>query len=302
IFAFARIIQGLGEALHSGTMESLLYDTLKEKKKEHHYDKVIANVETLTWIGLFSSSIIGGFMYDYWYRLPFIAAATLYLIMGFVTLFLEEPKIDSDKFSFTTYIKQNSKGFSQLFKDKKRSLFSLMIITIASGYFIAAKILGISQAREYGMGGKEVGILFGTGYIVAAVASYFYPKIRNKFGNAKLLIAASTILIISFVFAKFVGVVIGSLLIIMRISSSTTFNNARSVIINRLVDSRNRNTSLSTLTLLSQLPFTILFYFIGDLIDKHSPNNFALMLGLVLVILIIPQYLLFIKITTKSKQ
>lgn len=33
------------------------------------------------------------------------------------------------------------------------------------------------------------------------------------------------------------------------------------------------------MTLLSELPFVFLSYFIGDAIDKTSPNEFALVLG-----------------------
>jgi len=163
------------------------------------------------------------------------------------------------------------------------------MITVASGYFFASKILGISQAEQYGLSGTGVGILFGSGYIVAALASHFYPKLRRKFGNTKLLIAATVSLLSSFILAPFVGVFLGSLLITLRISSSTTFGNAKSVIMNRFIASKNRSTALSTLTLLSQIPFTLSFYFVGKYIDGSTPNNFALILGISLFVVLIPQ-------------
>lgn len=289
VFAIGRIINGIGQSLYSGTHESLMYDTLKSSGKEKQYDQVVARVESLVWIGLFIAAVSGGFLYDYWKLGPFIITTIIYIIAAFFSLFLEEPKVDSEIFNFKNYMKQNLLGFSELFKDNRTTIITFLMITAASGYFIASKILGISQAQEYGLSGFSIGLLFGSGYVVAAIVSHIYPKLRKKVGNAKLLIIATLALLSSFVFAPFVGVVFGSFLITLRISSSTTFGNAKSVIMNRFIESKNRSTALSTLTLLSQIPYTISFYFIGKYIDTYSPNSFSLLLGFVLVILLIPQ-------------
>ncbi len=289
IFAIGRIINGLGQSLYSGTQESLMYDTLKEHGHEQNYDHVTARVETITWIGLFFAALGGGFLYDIWKTGPFLITAGLYFLAAVLCIFIQEPSIDSEKFSLKNYVSQNVKGFSELFKDKRTTQISLLIITITSGYFFAAKILGISQAKEYGMNGSGIGILFGTGYIIAAIASHFYPFLRRKFGNLKLFIVATLALLSSFLFAPLVQVYLGSALIILRISSSTTFNNARSVLINRFISSKNRATALSTLTLLSRIPFTVSFYFVGKFIDTNSPNAFALLLGVITIALLLPQ-------------
>ncbi|WP_230683118.1 hypothetical protein, partial [Streptococcus pneumoniae] len=76
----------------------------------------------------------------------------------------------------------------------------------------------------------------------------------------------------SFISAKFVGITFGSILIILRISSSTTFWNIQSSTLNPLIESKNRATTLSTFSLLCQLPYALLAYIIGDNIDKSSPN------------------------------
>lgn len=295
VFAIGRVISGLGVSLFSGTHESLMYDTAKSLKKEHTYDSIVAKIETTTWIGLFIASIIGGIIYDYWNLGPFIISAVIYALAAILCLFIEEPKIDSEIFNFNNYVKQNLKGFQELFQNNRNAITSLLMITIASGYFYASKILGISQAEEYGLSGSGIGFLFGIGYIFAALASHFYPQLNKKFGNKRLLIIAVLALLSSFLFAPFVGKMIGSFLIILRISSSTTFGNAKSIIMNRLISSKNRATALSTLTLLSQIPFTLSFYFVGRYIDSNSPNNFALILGGILLVTLFPQLAIIIK-------
>ncbi len=164
---------------------------------------------------------------------------------------------------------------------------------IGAGYFIASKILGISQGREYDMDAQGVGILFAVGYIISAFASQAFPKLKSWLGDRMLLSATTLILIGSFIFAKFTGIALGSILIVSRISTSTIFWNISSTILNPLIESKNRATSLSTFALLYQLPYALLAYAIGDFIDTSSPNQFALILGITIAVLLVIQQIVF---------
>ncbi|MCC6711357.1 MAG: MFS transporter, partial [Candidatus Pacebacteria bacterium] len=226
VFLIARLIQGLSQALWSGALESLQYDTLKDEQKEDQFVQVVAKNETLSWLALFISAILGGWMFDLNPTLPYTITLVFTLVAIVLSFFLVEPKIDSEVFSFKKYLKQNLTGFKELFAERKNRSISFILITIAAGYVIAAKILGISQAREYGLNGKEVGFLFGAGYLVAALAAHYYPRLRSKLSAGKLAVLASLLLLVSFLGAKWVGVIGGMFLIFMRISSSTTFNNS----------------------------------------------------------------------------
>ncbi len=291
-FACLAVVAALVNALYSGSMEALVYDSLKETGNEDQFDHVISRLEAITWVGLFVGSVIGGFLYTLNFRLPFLAQAVLTIIAAVAALKLKEPKIDSVHYKLSDFATKNIQGFKELFHSIKTTRISLTFITIESGYAIAAAILGISQAQEYGIKPEMVGILFGIGYILSAAASYLYPQFRKIAGMKILLILSVTALLSSFLFAQYVGIVVGSLLIIMRIASSTTFRNTRSIIMNRMFTSQNRATAISTLTLLSSLPYTILAYFIGDYIDKTSPNQFAFTLGIILIfVLTIVQFL-----------
>lgn len=300
MFIVLDILKALSNAFFSGSLEALVYDSLKENGEESRYDKVVANMESIVWIGLFLSAIIGGYMYHYWFKSPYIVQGVLYLMAGLVATRLVEPRIDSEKHKLSEMIKFNFVGFKELFANSRMSQISIVFITVGAGYFIASEMLGISQALEYGMDSRGVGLLFGAGYIISAVASQFYPKLRRWLGARKLLLITSGILIGSFLLAKWVGVVIGSILIVGRISSSTTFRNTRSSIINGLIGSKSRATTISTLVLLSQLPMALLAYFMGDYIDRNSPNSLAWVLGIVMVIILGGQAILFNKKTIEK--
>lgn len=300
VFIILEIMGGITNALLSGSLEALVYDTLKETNEVLQYNKVIANMESLSWLGLFISAIVGGFVYRYWFGTPWILQGVVFALAAIVALQLYEPSIDTKKYNLKILFIQNINGFKELFRNIKIAQISIIFIILGTGYFIAGKILGISQAREYGMDSRGVGLLFATGYIISALASQAFPKLNNWLGAKKLLIVTIPILIGSFIIAKFVGITFGSILIISRISSSTIFRNIRSSILNPLIESKNRATSLSTFALLTQLPYALLAFSIGGFIDKSSPNSFAFMLGTIMVILIVTQQFIFKILQTKN--
>lgn len=276
------LVNATVNALYSGSMEALVYDTLKESGQEAEFDQWVSRMETATWVGLFISTVIGGYLYTQDPRLPYFAQAVFMAMAALMSLPLKEPRLDSYQYSLIDGIKKNLEGFRELLANEKRRYLTFIFVTIGVGYYIASDLLGISQVREYGLKPEMVGWVFGAGYIISAVASHYYPALRKKLGEMRLVWVAVGVLVTSFVMAKYVGVWIGTLLIILRIASSTTFRNSRSVIINKLISSKNRATTLSTLNLLVMLPYALFANLIGSYMDQTSPNQFASMLGLVL--------------------
>lgn len=63
--AFSVFVLCVGGALYSGTFDALVYDSLKQVKKESNYDKILANISTITLITITLASIIGGFLYSF---------------------------------------------------------------------------------------------------------------------------------------------------------------------------------------------------------------------------------------------
>ncbi len=301
VLVLAAILASLVNALYSGSLEALIYDSLKETNELNRFPQVTSRLEALSWIGLFAGAAIGGFLYTILPAAPYLAQAVLVGVGVIVAGMLHEPERHSSAeevsnwlgnepeiHSVRQFLMRNVQGFRELFATRDHTARSVLFIVIESGYMIAAAILGISQAREYGVSPEHVGIIFGIGYLGSAMFSYQFPVLAERFGHRVLLLVSTTVLIASFLAAPFVPVWLGILLIIARIASSTTFRNIRSIVMNQVFTSKNRATSISTMVLLSQLPYMIAAYPIGIYIEQTSPNQFAFLLGMVLVCVLVP--------------
>jgi MFS family permease len=292
IFIVLEILGAITKALLSGSVEALVYDTLKENGEEERYNKVVANMTSFAWIGLF--------IFKLWIPIPWILQGIVFGIAAFASLKLVEPTIDTKKYEIKDIFIQNIIGFKELFKNFQISRITILFIIIASGYVVAGNVLGISQAKDYGLESNGVGILFAIGYIISAFVSQISLKLQNKFGNNNLLIGVTIILLSSFIFAKFSVLFIGLGLIIARISSSPIFWNITSTTLNPLISSKNRATSLSTFSLLTQLPYAVMAFTIGDYIDRTSPNEVAFLLGIVIFGAILLSLIIFNNSFTKK--
>lgn len=280
VFAILEIMKGLANALYSGSAEALVYDSLKEDGQEEQYAKVAANFETINWTAWAISAVGGGYLYYWHFQSPWLIQAVMFAAAAIIAALLVEPRIDSVKIIGNNAFKQNLEGLRELFRNSTIGKKTLQLAVIGAGYIIASNILGASQAREYGFDARGTGWLFTIGCLFSVVASRIFPKLKNLWGGKKLILITTSMLLTSFLAAKYVGTVAGSALIVMRIASSSTFRNTRSVIVNKWISSRNRATALSTLNMLTQMPYMFLAPIFGMMIDRTSPNNFAFMLGL----------------------
>ncbi len=302
-FVGLEIVKGFAKAMYSGSFEAIVYDTMVEKNNEVEYPVVVSDFTTLSWIGLFISAYTGGFLYEINPFLPYILTSAVYFFIGLIFIFkVKEPGLDLEKYnlSLSLYVKQNVQGFRELFKNRDITFLSVLLITISLGYYVASEFLGLSQAKDYGFTPGNIGILFGTGYILSAIFSQFYPKLEKRFAPRALIIICSVILMSSFIVANFVGALAGAFLILARISSSTIFINLKSTLVNKNISSRNRATALSTMSLFVILPYSIILIWGGGFIDRTSPNYFAFIWGCIFTAML---FLLFAyKIAIKSNK
>jgi MFS family permease len=295
--AFSVFVMCIGGAMYSGTLDALVYDSLKQENKETGYDKIIANISTVTLATIAIVSILGGWLYSFNPRFPFFATATAY-VLGFVaSFFLIEPIVDTAKFSFKNYLHQTKQGFNQLFSLTSRNI-TIRLLILGGVFVVLDEMFEAFLLVEFGFRAQAMGIIYAIIYILSAFSSQLGPWLTQKLKLNSVFLFLGLITAISLIISPFVGMIIGGLVILLRYNFAPIFNNLASVMINQHTESKYRATTISTFNMLKNLPYVISAVFIGRLMDIMSARVFAFYFGLALLIVIIAQQLLLSKKTT----
>jgi MFS family permease len=297
-FSFTTLVLSIliiiaGGVLLSGTMEAFVYDSLLSKKKGKDYQKVLANLSSIRMLSLAVTSIIGGFLYQIFPGLPFIAVAMLLVIAVVLTFFLIEPPIDSDKFSLKNYFIQTSQGFSELFKNKNIKIVNILILTMASIVIMNDHVLIDSQLFAQGFNSTQLGIITSVIFICSAIITRFSPVIAKRFGLLLSISFTAILISISMIFVPVLGIVFGTILILLRRGIMEIFNISVSESINNNTRSKYRATTLSTYNMISNVPYVFGAFFIGYLMDLYSVNGVTAVLGGFLLVIAIISTLKF---------
>lgn len=285
----AVFLGGLGGTLYSGAAEALVYDSLKQEHKESLYDKVISNMSTLSLVAMTVSSIVGGFIYTLNPGLPFIAVGVAYLLAMFLSFFLKEPKIDSEKFSLKSFIYQSRQGINQLFSNVNLKNQTLLLLSVGAFLVISDEMLDSVLGVEFGFNSQQLGILMSIVFLVSAFASQFTPLIIKKVGHFKGVIIVGLLLGFSYIVSPVVGLFLGGITLIFRTSLMNLYSNLTSVIINKNTESKYRATTLSTYNMIKNIPYALSAYFLGSLMDTITARSFALIIGSIIISLLLIQ-------------
>lgn len=289
ILALSVFIMCIGGAFYSGTLDALIFDTLKESGNEDIYDKKISNINTISLLAPAICGGIGGFIYQINPTWPFYANAFGYCIGLIATFFLIEPHIDSVKFSFNGFISQTTQGLKELFKTSRVKRQTIMLLFVGFFIVIASEMLNSFLAVDFGFSAGGLGILWSAIMIISAIASQLTPILKKIIKPNLLIILIGTIVAITFLVSPIIGIVLGGISITLRSSFEGIFGNLASITINENTDSKFRATTLSTFNMLKNIPYVLSAYFIGSISDKLSSKTTAMYLGVLLLIFLFVQ-------------
>lgn len=277
----------VGGAFYSGTLDALVFDSLKSEGKEDKFDKVISNISSISLIAPAICSIIGGFVYGFDPRLPFILNAIGYTLGLVATLFLVEPKVDTEKFSFNTFTAQTRSGLLELFKNTDIRFQTILMLSIGFVVVISSEMVDGFLSFEFGFTDKQMGVLWSAIFILSAFASQLTPVINKLFGLKKSLFLVGFIMAITFVVSPYISLILGGLSLIMRSSLQGIFGNLSSVVINNNTESKFRATTVSTFNMIKNIPYLLMAYFIGSVSDIISAKSVSMYLGLSLALFLL---------------
>lgn len=273
----------IGGAFYSGSLEALVYDGLKDEGNEGKYEKVIGRMTTMQNLGMAFAGIVGGFLYKWHVSLPFIGVALAYGIGFILSLKLTEPNIDTEKYSWSKFVRQNSEGFKQIFANRKLTFMTLALL-IPGAFMIATEnVLNDATAVELGFSSIQLGIFATILYLFGVLISEKTDWLMCKFSSTRLYLSTIIIYSLTLLFMPKAAFLSGAILLLTRYGAQTFFGNYESVRINAITDSKYRATTLSTFSLLKNIPYVLSATFIGILMNNYTTKLFSMYFGIILL-------------------
>lgn len=285
-FFIANIIIIAAFAFISGSLEALVYDTLVEKKKVQYFDDIIGKARSLDIAATVIASAIGGLLWKFSIYGPVTATAIAFTFALIAAFKFTEPKIDTEIFSLKNFIKQNKRGFYYLFKsDFRKYTFSFAVM---SGAFImwSVGIIRILMGRDFGFDGETLSYLISAALAVGFFASYFFSKVRKRFGDlygfGSLILLSSMAWVATGLFTG--SLMLGAFVFVILTVSGKMAEVWTSVVLNKHVLSRDRATAISTLSFIVQIPYVAVVILYGNLIASNSADLFYIVTGVLLLL------------------
>jgi MFS family permease len=273
----------LGWAFYSGAAEALAYDSLVDTGQEKEYENVASAYGTITSISIVFATLVGGLLYTWWFRSTHLFWSLGYLVAFLLSFKLIEPKIDTIKFSFSNYFKQLASGTRQLFKPKLLPFILVILSLMGAGYLYEWGLVKPTMAKEFGFMDKEQAVIFAVMSTIGALAISLMPRIRKVISDKAGLYLLTLIMGIGFVLAFFNLGWWGLLPLFLIGVTGSLSTPWISTVVNDEIDSKYRTTTLSTVALLTKIPYVLLAIIAGSMAENGTFNVFNLGVGVVVI-------------------
>ena len=291
ILALSIITMTVGGAFYSGSLEALVYDSLKEVKQNTMYQKVLGRMTTMQNLGMAVAGITGGYLYVVHASLPFLAVAVAYLVGFIFSFYLIEPLLNTEKYSWSKFVSQNTQGFRQLFANKELAYVVILLIIPAAFMVATENVLNDATAVELGFNSVQLGvfstILYLFGILVSERTDWFIRRVKSGW----LYIVSVSLYFITLAIMPKALFFFGAFMLLARYGIQTFFGNYESIKINEIADSRFRATTLSTFSLLKNIPYALAATGIGALMSIYTAKTFSLFFGFFFVAVLFLFYL-----------
>ena len=289
MFLVYAVIFGIASAFIDGTREALLYDTLKQDKRESQFSKVASKLSMIVQVSLASATIIGGWIGLYSYVFAIRLTAVVFLGMAVASAFFIEPVVDTDKFTFKNYINKTKQGVQELFKNPYIKKVSLYYIMIGSLTWMCAITFNMVLLSELQYSTSEIGIAVAVTRVVNSVIIFRLLHVGTFFTRKRTFVLLPVILIIAFFPVVFMTKwwaiipVMGAMFVSMaRWNILSQYTNAE-------FDSKNRATAISALCMVIGIIFVGVVGMSGFIMERFGGiRTMYTILGLITLVTALP--------------
>lgn len=289
-FLVAGLGFGLGDALLSGALEALIFDTLKQSGKEEAFAEISNKNQLLFNYSIFFAIIVGGVLFGLSYHLPALLTALAFVAAGYISTRFIEPAIDSEVFTLRNYIRQTKLGFKELFRTKQARDISLFYILVGS--LTWPIVISFKNFALVDLGINEQNMGFILAFVSVAAVQLLHVLIqKNVFKNPStifLLPALSLSIIFPLSYFYNTPVIIG--LIFVALLNSSMRWNVIGKLSHQCYSSKNRATAISSLSMMISLTYAAslgIFAFFNTYGGNAVRNTFLIM-GACSIVFLLP--------------
>ncbi len=291
----AVIAWGLGDALVSGALEALVYDSHKQDGLVDTFRHVRARNSFWYQIALVISVTTGGFLYGIWYGLPYVAWAVVSVIAGIVALFFIEPKIDTERFTLRTYVTQMKRGTQEAFKSKEVALMSSFYIAVSgitwtnNNYFFDFILV------ELGFADATRGLIMGGIRLINVIVLTALLKNDHIFTRTRSIYFFPVMMLLCFL----PGALFHGWWAVPFIAGTVMAGTGRWIVLtrytNELFDSKYRATAISALSMIVGIIYVAITSLSGPIIAAYGVRTVYTMLGLLTLIFVFPLSVILVR-------
>lgn len=278
------LLAQIGWAFYSGAAEALVYDSLKQEGQAARFQHVMSRGHMIGLVTLVITALLGGLLYHWDVRAPHVGFGIAFGFGVVVAWFLVEPALESQPFSFANYRRQLVQGYQQLRQPALRPYFPLILGTLGVAYLYSNGLVQPAVATSFGFFADEQALIYPILTLSAAAIIHYLPTIRRYISDWRAMQGIALMMALGFGLAALpLGYAGFGVLFLLRTMGWIT-SPWMSVIVNQAIDSDVRATTLSTVALLSKLPYVVTAIIAGYLIDRGQLEVFVL--GVAAVVLL----------------
>ncbi|MBI5019183.1 MFS transporter [Candidatus Gottesmanbacteria bacterium] len=249
-FIWYAIVSGIGDSFVSGAKDALLYDSLKQDKREAHYTKASSKLSLIFQLSFAMAILLGGILSLWGYTTAIYASVISYSIVLILSFWLKEPALDTEKFTLPRYIRQFREGFRELFKSPYVRDISLFYIGVGGVTWSAMMLFNTSLLTTIGYTTFQIGIIVAAIRLLNSSVLFGALHLNTLVTKRRAYLVFPVIMMLCYL----PGVFLTKELAILAVGGSIFASSARWVIlggyVNEHYDSKNRATALSTLSML----------------------------------------------------
>lgn len=256
-YVFIALLTGTGFAFASGAMEAMIYDSLQEKGREDAMKRAMGRVGSYAQIAFVIAPILGGLIIGdaaIENFIPAIALTVLALLLGLIVcLSLREPPMDSaeKKAGSMTLLRD---GVSLLLRQPRLRRLALLVVFTSPFTGAMVTLLGPPYLVQNEASPFVIGVALSLGSLLAALTQRYAYKVEEWLGQARaiaLLILAPGALY--WILAAVAGPIAPVLVIILMYGVNDMKAPLFSAYQNALIESKNRATVLSMISMFLSL-------------------------------------------------